>query len=202
MAQDLLFAGTVTIEAFPGLIQIWNVPAGAFVMLEAQPQRRIRPEDRQDLLRFELFRADLNLVQYNAGRIFHEGGEIRWERLTPAAVQIVYTGDEAYRPKLAESQQRRLGAEDCERIVRRYFLFGKRLDDTQLQRIGPVAQAGDFAEVRIPRLLRYPRLPALANAERVQLALYEYHDRATGSTIAYRFFDLVPFRERKEDIPA
>jgi hypothetical protein len=202
MAQDLLLTGRVTIEAFSSLIRAWNAPAGTFTMLEAQPERRVRPEERQDLLRFELFSDDLDLMQYNTGRLFHKDGEIRWERITPATVQVVYTGDEAYWPELAESEQRALRDEDYERVVRHYFLFGKRLDDTQLQRIGPVAQKGDFAEVRIPRLLRYPRLDALANAERARLALYEYHDRATGSIIAYRFFDLMPFRKREENIPA
>ncbi|MDQ2717458.1 MAG: hypothetical protein M3Z08_21395, partial [Chloroflexota bacterium] len=68
----------------------------------------------------------------------------------------------------------------------------------QLQRIGPAAQPGDFAEVRIPRLLRYPALDTLAGAQRIQLDTCEYIDPDTGANIAYRFKRLVPFQRSQE----
>ncbi len=62
------------------------------------------------------------------------------------------------------------------------------LAEKQLKRIGPPAQEGDFAEVRIPRLLRYPRLSPDAKADYLQLAVCEYIAPATGTSVAYRFW--------------
>ena len=37
-----------------------------------------------------------------------------------------------------------------------YYLFGERLKAEDLKKFDKVAQKGDFAVVRIPRILRYP----------------------------------------------
>jgi hypothetical protein len=60
------------------------------------------------------------------------------------------------------------------------------------------AKLGDFAEVRIPRLLRYPQLPTLAGAERVQLVMCEYVDSETAVNVAYRLKNLVSFPKQSE----
>jgi hypothetical protein len=200
MMRDLMVASTIELAAFPALVQSWKIDTASstFILLESVPRHIVEPHERQDLLRFELFQPDLDFTRYQSGRIFHESGEVRWEGLSPNEVQVVYTGTPEYRLALANGQQTTLAASVCERVARNYFLFGKRLEKDDLERIGPVARTGDFAEVRIPRLLRYPRLPALERVERVQLALYEYVDLATGATLAYRFRDLVPFQPRAE----
>jgi hypothetical protein len=198
--QDLMVASTIKLAAFPALVQTWQVRADipALMMLETMPRQIVEPEKRQDLLRFEFFQPDVAFAHYQSGRIFHEYGEIRWEKLPSDEVQVVYTGTPEYRLALPEAREKVLNASVCARTARNYFLFGKRLESDERKRIGPATREGDFAEVRIPRLLRYPRLPTLEGAERIQLALYEYTDLATGTIIAYRFHDLVPFQTREE----
>ncbi|HEY0752696.1 MAG TPA: CRISPR-associated protein Csx19 [Ktedonobacteraceae bacterium] len=202
MTQDLMAGSTIGLAALPALLQSWKVPVDpeqrALMLLETMPRQKVAQDKRQDLLRFEFFQPDCAFAQYQAGRVFHEHGEIRWEGLSSDEARIVYTGDPAYRPDLPGSQERIFDVSVYERIPREYFLFGKRLEQDRRTQIGPATQEGDFAEVRIPRLLRYPRLSALQGAERVQLALYEYTDLATGAIIAYRFYDLVPFKKREE----
>jgi hypothetical protein len=197
MTHDLLVAGTVSTEGFAALVKNYTPPPGTttLVLMESHPDHVIEPKERQDLLRFVLFDPNTDFTPYTSGRIFNDYGEIRWEK-HHSNIHIVYMGNKEYKPDLQKA-----GAQDgkeetligCKLVSRKYFLFGKRLDAAGLDHIGPVAQEGDFAEVRIPRLLRYPRLDSLGNAERVQLAVYEYVDLKTGTNVAYRFYNLVPF---------
>ncbi len=194
MTQELLVASTVRTEDFAALIKTYTPPPNmiTLMLLESQPRHVVEQEERQDLLQFALFDANFDFTSYTSGRVFHEHGEIRWEKLHPYVnTRIVYTGNTEYKLDLQDAKERTLSCNG--RVSRQYFLFGKRLDDGQLARIGPAAQQSDFAEVRIPRLLRYPRLPSVAKAERVQVAVYEYIDSNTGANIAYRFHNLVPF---------
>ena len=197
MMQDLIVAGTVKLADLSTFVQPWKDLKAAFMLLENMPQRKVEPDKRQNLLRFELFQPDLDFTPYKSGRIFHEFRELRLDGLSSDEVQVVYTGTPESRLVLPENQPSRRNSKDCTRVARYYFQFGKRLEEDDLARIGPAAQEGDYAEVRSPRLLRYPRLDALKGAERVQLALYEYVDHDTGATIAYRFRNLVPFQKER-----
>lgn len=184
MAQELLLAGKV--ENITPLLKRFRVPpdARALMLLESQPQHIIDPRTRQELLRFTRFNPDTDFTPYTSGRVFHEYGELRWEQ-QQQSIQIVYTGDEQYKPEIDIRQTIQL---DGKPVPREYYLFGKRLEDKELALIGSQAQKGDFAEVRIPRLLRYP---APQEAERVRLVVYEYIDDITGANIAFRFVKLV-----------
>ena len=203
---ELLLAGTVAAADFAQFLQTYNtiIPhspspdAPTLMLLEAQPRHVITQEKRQGLLHFALFDPSFNFASYTSGRIFHALGELRWEQ-QHSDIQMVYTGHKAYKPQLQDAKETDLDAYTFE--DRKYFLFGKRLDQEQLKRIGP-AQAGDFAEVRIPRLLRYPPLPTLGNAERVQLVMCEYIDSTTALNVAYRFKRLVPFHNQSESTGA
>ena len=198
---ELLFAGTIQEEDFTAFLQAYHIPhstqpdAHALMLLEAQPRRVIEMNARQELLHFAFFDPSFDFTPYTSGRIFHALGELRWERQHPN-VQIVYTGHKEYRPELPDASETPLDAYITN--DRKYFLFGKRLGKEQLDRIGPAAQFGDFAEIRIPRLLRYPQLPALAGAERVQLVMCEYVDSETAVNVAYRFKELLPFLRQSE----
>ncbi|MBV9688659.1 MAG: hypothetical protein JO202_03005 [Ktedonobacteraceae bacterium] len=204
---ELLLAGTIADADFAGFLQTYSsiIPPSTspdsptLMLLEAQPRHVIAQEERQGLLHFALFDPRFNFAPYTSGRIFHALGELRWER-QHSNIQIVYTGHKAYKPQLQDVKETELDGYAFE--DRKYFLFGKRLDQEQLKRIGPRAQAGDFAEVRIPRLLRYPPLPTLANAERVQLVMCEYIDSTTALNVAYRFKRLVPFHNQSKTIGA
>lgn len=200
---EILVAGTILEEHFVSFIQVYNkkvVPstsldAPTLMLLEEQPRRVIEQNARQALLHFAPFDPNFDFTHYTSGRFFHPQGELRWERQHPE-VQIVYTGHKEYRPELPDARETPLDAYISK--DREYILFGKRLDKDELDRIGPAAQFGDFAEVRIPRLLRYPQLPTLADAERVQLVMCEYVDSATADNVAYRFKNLIPFPKQSE----
>ena len=198
---ELLLAGTIQGEDFTAFIQSYNILLGTLpnapvlMLLEEQPRRVIEQDARQGLLHFALFDPTFDFTPYTSGRIFHTLGELRWERQHPS-IQIVYTGHKGYKPQIQDARETALDAYIPK--DREYFLFGKRLNEKQLDRIGPAAQAGDFAEVRIPRLLRYPQLSILAGAERVQLVMREYVDSETAVNVAYRFKELIPFLRQSE----
>ncbi len=195
---ELLLAGKIGEEDFAAFIQAYNkaIPPNtspddpSLMLLEAQPRRVIKQDARQDLLCFALFDPSFDFSSYTSGRIFHALGELRWER-HHSNVQIVYTGRKEYKPALPNARE--IPLDTCLYEHREYFLFGKRLDKEELNSIGTAAQHGDFAEIRIPRLLRYPQLPKLTDAERVRLVMCEYVDPATAINVAYRFKQLVPF---------
>jgi len=197
---EILLAGTIVEANFASFIQAYNKKVAsitspdALMLLEEQPHHVIERDARQDLLRFERFDPSSNFTRYTSGRIFHALGELRWER-QDSELQIVYTGHKEYKLELPDARETPLDGYIPK--DREYFLFGKRLDEKELVRIGPVAQPGDFAEVRIPRLLRYPRLSTIANAERVQLVICEYMDPETSVNVAYRFKALVPFQSNQ-----
>jgi hypothetical protein len=203
--DELLLAGIIRATDFVGLIETYhNVISSqvspdtpALMLLEEQPRRIIAQGDRQNLLRFEFFDPHFDFTLYTSGRIFHELGELRWERL-PAGIQIVYTGHTAYKPTLQDAQEIALDSHKYK--DRAYLLFGERLDQQELDRIGAAARPGDFAEVRIPRLLRYPQVSTLNDAKRVQLIAREYPDAATAVNVAYRFKNLAPFSEQAETL--
>ncbi|MGH2506493.1 MAG: type III-D CRISPR-associated protein Csx19 [Ktedonobacteraceae bacterium] len=185
MIQDICLAGTVS--SIDALIQTYRIPGTlpVLMLLEQQPQQVSKPEERQKLLHFANFERTHNWSYYTSGRIFHQEGELRWEK-QENGFQIAYTGHAQYSPELKNITSLELA--HCSVNKRHYYLFGKRLDNEQVQDIGEPVQIGDFAEVRIPRLLRYP---APAKAERVQLVVKEYSDPSTRATIAFRFTELV-----------
>jgi hypothetical protein len=198
---EVLLAGVIRKERFAPFLRSWRMPgedtsiAPPFMLVESQPRQVVAPEKRQDLLQLTLFDPTFDFAPYTAGRIFHALGELRWEQ-RQADIQIVYTGHRDYQPDLEHAQIAGLDAFQVRE--RAYFLFGKRLDEKQRERIGSTAQPGDFAEVRIPRLLRYPALPTLTGAERIQLVVYEYEDTLSALNVAYRFKSLVRFQKQTE----
>lgn len=195
---ELLFAATLQETDFGPFLKTYRIPSDTTLMLlESQPRYVIKQEERQELLHFAPFDASFDFTPYTSGRIFHELGELRWER-QPLEISIVYTGHKEYKPELPKIDEIALDKIEFT-DSRAYLLFGKRLNDVQLQRIGSAARKGDFAEVRIPRLLRYPSLDTTKGAERVQLVMREYIDKSTGLNVAYRCKSLEPFRESKQE---
>jgi hypothetical protein len=210
MTRELMRAGTLKTLDFARMVREYTPPNPAFVMLEEMPRHIVRPEDRLNLVRFETFQNSLIIPAFTSGRIFHEHGEMRWES-GPESTRVVYIGEEEFGIALPKAQEEILiGANrneevligTCRKIERQAFLFGRRLDSGWLDRLGGAARPGDYAEARIPRLLRYPNLPRLAEAERLKLAFYEYVNPVNGANVAYRFCGLVPFPPVKERKPA
>ena len=199
--DELLLAGTVSGEDFTAFLQAYRVPAdtapGAptLMLLEDQPRRVVKEDARQDLLYFAAFDPAFDFTLYTAGRIFHQLGELRWER-QQTKIRVVYTGHKDYKPALDDAMTIALEGRFFE--DRAYLLFGKRLYKPERDLIGSAVQPGDFAEVRIPRLLRYPPLESLDDAEMIQLVAREYTDTTTARNIAYRFKNLIPFQRQGE----
>lgn len=155
------------------------------MLLEFQPRKVVQRSQQQDLLYFGQFDSKM-AEKATSGRIFHQQLELRWE-IQGEKVGVVYTGTQTYRP-LAHPD-RLLDLNVYQHVHKAYYLFGTRLSNERLKQVGPQAQPGDFAEVRIPRLLRYP--PATpANTQRVQIVVREYIEPEKGMTIAFRFVAL------------
>jgi hypothetical protein len=204
MPQQLLVSALIAATDLPRFVSSYkpapHVPT--FMLLESQAQGIIEPEDRQNLLRFELFEPNnpkFSIPPYTSGRVFHRYAELRWETLTSKA-RIVFSGRSSYLPELPKSQEAVISEklDGYKPAVREYFLYGKRLDEGQLKRIGSPAQEGDFAEVRIPRLLRYPSVPAEPKTEYLQLVVCEYIALETRTSVAYRFCNLRSYVSPKE----
>ncbi len=199
MGQTLLLAAHVKdMEALDALLNeyqkalfnIYKVPSDneVFMLLERQPESTVTADELHNLLRFDFSHSATDFMLYTSGRIFHKLGELRWEKQRDT-VLVVYTGDDESKPPIQATET--LLLDFCKPVFRKYFLFGKRLDEKQQQRIGLPVQDNVFAEVRIPRLLSYP---APEGALRVQILICEYIDRATGVNVAFRFVDRVGAR--------
>jgi hypothetical protein len=183
-----------TVEDITNLIEkcsFLSDSIGSLILLEMQPQKLVKKGERENLLYFADYPGELPrlISEYTAGRIFHEEFELRWEKIN-SKLQVVYIGRKRPVPLLIEQPDI---LKDCVRPTSSYYLFGKRLDDKAVERIGEPAQRGDFAEVRIPRLLRYPVKDEHMNY--VKLDVYEYRHKITNERILFRFRKLLEVLE-------
>ena len=164
---------------------------GSLILLEMQPQKMVARGERENLLYFAEYPCKLPRLigEYTAGHIFHEEFELRWKK-SNSKIQVVYIGKKCTVPLLEEKTD---VLKDCVRPYSSYYLFGKRLDDKAVERIGKPAKKGDFAEVRIPRLLRYPVKDDLKDY--VKLNVYEYRHKVTNELLLFRFRNLAEVKE-------
>ena len=124
---------------------------------------------------------------------------MRWERVF-GKTQVVFLGTKAvYQDTLRdvpELKQDEAALQYLDSHPRYYYLFGQLLDADDRERMGIQTLEGEeyYAEVRIPRLLRYPDLKPESSqkAQRVQLAVKEYADKSTGQVKLFRFSGLRP----------
>jgi len=193
---EKLYTGKVALDTFPKLLASCHFPADALVLAEQFPEYVIDDVSKpQDLLRFTYFEPDkpeqiIALAGYTSGRIFQMDGELRWEKQGDS-MRIVYLGSEKYVPVLQEYGLRENAELDKlapQEEVKYYYLFGERLKSEDLRKMGGIARPGDFAQVRIPHLLRYPVRPD--SGSYVRLVVREYVDTTTGQTALFRFQSL------------
>ncbi len=169
---------TSHVEDIGALIAGCKFPDDALFLGTQQPAQVVRLEDRQDLLLFVPFDPDLPFAKFASGRIFNRDFELRWQQ-DDGGSQVVYLGTPEYRPgALSESEPIDMES------PRYYYLFGTPLQPEDVRDIGKPAREGDFAEVRVPRLLRYPIQGA---KRRVKIAVCESIDKQTGEVTQYRF---------------
>lgn len=213
--RDFLSAGTVGDIA--ALIEACDFPDGAYFLAEQLPREVIPASQRQELLQFARVSdlkkrnepagsgdAKIDPALYTSGRIFCQEFELRWNYNQRAGeTQVVYLGEQeralpGLKPaKNLDSLREELRALEKKSKSGHYYLFGTTLDTSgkgeRIQQMGLAnGQEEDkerryYAEVRIPRLLRYPRLDEESGKRRVQLVVCEYVDEKTGSTRLFRF---------------
>jgi hypothetical protein len=209
MTDEILYTGQLKRAELPAFIKECGfrteTPTGktTYFLAENQPEHVIEQSDRQDLLVFDRFKPDLRFdtyKKYTSGRIFSEQGELRWENQNEQ-VRVIYLGDPSfaavkqavgviYLSKFREknAELKRLGSPR----ERRYYLFGTKLDAYTIERINgeqtknPV-KSGDFAELRIHRILRYPDPGHIQAKDYVQLQVQEYIDPDSGRVQLFRF---------------
>lgn len=205
MAEEIVYSGSLVEKDFLKLIAACNhanMFTDALVLIEDFPNKVIKEKDRQDLLLFERFTLDLPFAQCVSGRIFTEQLELRWVR-KEQALHIVYLGDtqhasllNSYPFKNRKSRSVPLEPDELKVNTKFYVLFGERLRPEDRKRISS-AQPGDFAEARIPRLLRYPppdwkdqgvpqKSEVVQKKPYMQLQVREYLDKV-GNLVLFRF---------------
>ncbi len=187
--EEVLYTGQITVNDFPQFVTECDFSPEAFVLAERFPEQVItKIKERQDLLRFTHFERDIPFADYTSGRVFDEYAELRWEK-QGNTMQVVYLGAKERAQVLLQYKLQESNELDKLKSAgeKKYFLFGERLAPEDLQKIGPAAEPGDFAEIRIPRLLRYP---VQQDKQRyVRLVVREYLDKEN-SVALFRFQDL------------
>jgi hypothetical protein len=185
-----------------GLVQDLSVflaacvfPPEAFVLVE-QISRHVLagPEEREGLLRFARLENVVDVSMSTSGRIFHRDFELRWERQAQEeeTARVVYLGKaEGLPPQLSPGQKLDQWRTGLEPRTRGYFLFGTLLDAQQLREMGLPENQTAYAEVRVPRILRYP-----VKAQRLRLMVREYVEKGTGQVKLLRFEGLKPVEGR------
>jgi hypothetical protein len=174
----------------------------AYVLVEQFPDHVVTgSQKRQNLLLFICLKdlkteryQNIRLNDYTSGRVFDEDAEIRWERTEQAEQQdgtfhVVYVGPEREQSpiKQDDSEDKMPGEKLGEPHDTYYYLFGELLDTDDIKAVGSPAEEGDYAQLRIPRLLRYPRLPDGQTPRRLKLTVCEYVDNDTGKVRLFRF---------------
>jgi hypothetical protein len=206
MANEIVYTGQLTETDFLDLLKAChtaNMFAEALVLAEQFPRQVIKKKERQDLLFFKDVASHIswngdNVVPwhtYLSGRIFTEQWELRWTR-QQHVIRVVYLGLAEYGGMLRDYHLK----DKSDVLVKlqkkskpnEYYLFGERLRPEDVKAI-IWAEPGDFAEARIPRLLRYPPANQKGqDAEKtskmpyMQLRVCEYIDE-TGSVVLSRF---------------
>lgn len=159
----------------------WN--DNAVMWLETALDHFLSDDEREKGLRFELYKAGEPFDHWPHGRIFDDTAELKWEK-EGNQFHVVYCG---HLNPPANLQQYASEPATCHDSS--YYLWGSRVKKEDLEEMGILTIKPDesvFAELRIPRLLRYP---VSANAQRVKLKVREFYN-AEGALIFTRFLGL------------
>jgi hypothetical protein len=206
MTDEILYTGHVRSEEWLTFIKDCGFRTGTYFLAENLPARVIKPEDRQDLLTFERFSLNLAFEKYTSGRIFEVAGELRWEN-QQNKVRVVYLGQ----PITSVARAlRNYGLQSSDKLLkltsqtRYYYLFGTKLETRTIEQINGeqtknVVRPGDFAELRIQRVLRYPAPGHVPDKGYVQLQVQEYINPESGQVQFFRFQGLDEERNLREE---
>ena len=208
MTDEILYTGHVRSEEWLTFIKDcgFSIGTGTYFLAESLPTTVVEPKDRQDLLIFERFSLDLPFEKYTSGRIFEDAGELRWEK-QHNNVRVVYLGQPITSVTRALHNYGLRSSDKLLKLIpqtRFYYLFGTKLEMRTIEQINgeqsknPV-KLGDFAELRIHRILRYPAPGHVPDKGYVQLQVREYVDPGSGQVQFFRFQGLDEERHTGEE---
>lgn len=183
MGEAIYSARVADIAAVVGGIA-W--PADTLMILERLPLRWLEQEEIKTGLRFELFEPEAPFNQYERGRVFHEAGELRWEKINRQFWAVYAGSDEVILPA-DFTRDDSLSLENTE--PQTYYLWGKRLNKQALAALDRQPDAPVFAEFTVGGILtEYPaEVPTEKNLEQLALQVVQYIDPETKQLQYYRF---------------
>ncbi|GEM_PF-1004625 len=187
---ERLYTGFVAADEMPQLVAACRFGPQALWLAEQIPQEiLIDLQKGRDLLCFKHFKEELaeECANFSTGRIFQDDRELRWER-QGERLRVIYLGPADDESLFADTLRAcdALATLSSETVY--YYLFGEQLEPDDVKKLGKVARAGDFAVVRIPRILRYPlSQEELKGAKYARLAVREYVEEATKRVALFRF---------------
>lgn len=198
---EILYAGAIPLEEMSQIITACNFEQDARFLAENIPTHVvITAEERRNLLCFTYVKEGIPYSAYSSGRIFQEDRELRWERQKDK-LRVVFLGPPDINAESVFLEHKmKSKAEDLALLKKSdepeyYALFGERIKENELHHFGKTAKLGDFAVVRIPRVLRYPvdvnKEPA------ARLLVCEYRNKATGNVDLFRFQRVEAWNDKK-----
>ncbi len=152
----------------------------AVMWLETALDHFLSDEERENGLRFEVYRPNEPFDYWPHGCIFDDTAEIKWDK-DGSQFHVVYCGRTNPPANLQQYASEPATCQDSS-----YYLWGSRVKKEDLEDLGVRPDEIVFAELRIPRLLRYP---VSANAQRVKLKVREFYN-VDGVLIFTRFLGL------------
>jgi hypothetical protein len=198
---EILYAGAVPLEEMPQIVAACNFEQDARFLAENIPTHLVSmPEERHNLLRFTYVKEGIPYSASSSGRIFQEDRELRWERQKDQ-LRVVYLGPPDINAESVFLEHQMKSKEDDLALLRKsdepklYALFGERIKEDDLRYFGKTAELGDFAVVRIPRVLRYP--VDLNEKPAARLLVCEYRNKATGNVDLFRFQAVEAWNDKK-----
>ncbi len=183
---EIVYTGLVTAEGLEQVVAHCHFAQDARFLAEQLPMRVINNrQEQRDLLQFIYFNGELSCAEYTSGRVFQEDRELRWEKLGEK-IRVVYIGAAENEAELRDDRLHT--NEALSTLIKKttyYYLFGERLRKGDLDKMGKAVQEGDFAVVRIPRILRYP----VDNDDQryARLKVCEYLEPETKRVALFRF---------------
>jgi hypothetical protein len=173
------------VEDIAAVVSDITWPTDTLMILERLPLSWLDPAGIDTGLRFERFELAAPFNQYERGRIFHEAGELRWEKIDHQFWTVFVGRDDLAIPAVFGRDPLEL----TEPESRTYYLWGKRLSEKALTILGEQKKSPVFAEFTVGGILKeYPAPPpADEKLEQLVLDVAEYIDPTTRQLRYYRF---------------
>lgn len=200
---EILCSGQVDAHDLPQLLTTCQASQmgeeETFLLAEQLPTHVVSARERRNMLRFEIYKPEIDVATYTSGRLFQKSFELRWERLD-ARFRVVYLGSEQnkaglhdYKLKEDATFSHLVDDRKLEYKEKKYYLFGEQVEENRQKEDAETTRGKSFVELRIPRPLYYP---VQGFHRHVQLVVREYMYKETGQVGYFRFQALESSVER------